>query len=302
MDTSALESTIRALEIRSDSLDSWLKFWITLVVIGVVAEVFVVIREYLHARSEYSRGWIRSPSKPTLLDLGLGLAGGVLVAMGVAGELGIDFKAAAVGGELRNANRSLVGLLNAEAATARKDAGKAIERASRADERASANGKEAARLRKTAEDEAAARARIEESVKRQGSRGTLLNEPHLGNDAAIQAHNGQNISIFVCDDQIGNEEKMHTGMTLWVELTKVAKWNATGPVWSMCGGSGINVFVSASADHNTRSAANDLASVMRKSLLSSGPIVTEWQSEWKLVPKPPTPDTIVVLINRHAIQ
>src|ERR1035437_5789154 len=131
MDASTFESAIKALEIRSDSLDSWLKFWIILVVVGVVVEVVVVIREYFHARSEYRRGWIRSPSKPTLWDLGLGLAGGVLVAIGVAGELGVDFKAAAVEGELRNANRSLVGLLNTDITRLRLETAKANERTAR---------------------------------------------------------------------------------------------------------------------------------------------------------------------------
>src|ERR1035437_8945710 len=49
MDASALERAIKVLEIRSDSLDSWLKFWIVLVVVGVVVEVFVVIKEHSHA-------------------------------------------------------------------------------------------------------------------------------------------------------------------------------------------------------------------------------------------------------------
>jgi hypothetical protein len=94
-------------------------------------EVFVVIKEHSHALSEYRRGWIRSPLKPTLWDLGLGLAGGILVAIGVAGELGIDFKAAAVEGELRNANRSLAGLLNTEIARLRLETAKANERSAR---------------------------------------------------------------------------------------------------------------------------------------------------------------------------
>jgi hypothetical protein len=119
MDASALESAIKALEIRSDSLDSWLTFWIILVVVGVVVEVGVVIKEYFHARSEYRRGSIRSPDKPSPWDLYWGLLGGVLVAIGVAGELGIDFKSAVVRNALRDDNGKLVGLLNLEAANLR---------------------------------------------------------------------------------------------------------------------------------------------------------------------------------------
>ena len=119
MDASALERAIKALESRSDSLDSWLTFWVTIVVVGVAVEVVVVIKEYFHARSEYRRGSIRSPDKPSLWDLLLELVGAVLVAIGVAGELGIDFKSAVVRNALRDANGKLVGLLNLEAAKLR---------------------------------------------------------------------------------------------------------------------------------------------------------------------------------------
>src|SRR5438105_9154650 len=118
MDASALERAIKALEIRSDSLDSWLTLCVTFVVIGVVVEVAVVIMEYYHAGNEYRRGTIRSPAKPSIPDLFWGLLRGVLVAIGVAGELGVNFKAGGVNNELRNANGKLVALLNAETAKA----------------------------------------------------------------------------------------------------------------------------------------------------------------------------------------
>jgi hypothetical protein len=190
-------------------------------------------------------------------------------------------------------------------ASAQTEAAKANERAAKNELEAATLKVEAARLRKTAEDEATARIKVEENVRRQGSRGTLLNKPHMGKDSSIQAYNGQAVSIFLCDDKIGNEEEFATGMALWVELSQVAKWNAAMPMWIECGGSGISIFVNPSASRNTRSAAEALAAATRKSLLSfgqEGPMVAEYRPEWSLIPKPPTQDTIVVLINRHFVQ
>src|SRR4051812_26063893 len=106
----ALESAIRALESRSESLESWLKFWIFLVVVGVVLEVFVVIAEYRHALKDFRRSIIHSPDKPSGWLFFLGVLGAGLVAIGVSGELAIDFKSRDVETKLRNKNRELVGL------------------------------------------------------------------------------------------------------------------------------------------------------------------------------------------------
>jgi hypothetical protein len=92
------------------------------------------------------------------------IAGGILITVGVAGELFVQFKASGKETELRKANDEIFASLNAEAATARNDAAAAIERAAKADECASLNEKEAARLSKVAEDERGARIKIEEDV------------------------------------------------------------------------------------------------------------------------------------------
>src|SRR3989442_613713 len=104
MEASALESAIRALEIRSESLESWLKLWITLVVVGVAIELVIVLKEYFDDLEECRRGTIRSPAKPSRWKLIFSLLGAGLVAIGVAGELGIDFKAGDVETGLRNRN------------------------------------------------------------------------------------------------------------------------------------------------------------------------------------------------------
>lgn len=48
MDASALDREISILEIRSESLDAWLLLWIAFVVVGLIVEVFVFLKEHFH--------------------------------------------------------------------------------------------------------------------------------------------------------------------------------------------------------------------------------------------------------------
>ena len=158
MDPSALESSLKALanaistsenaisSLRVSSADKtwWLEFWTALVVIGVALEIWIIGREYLHALSEFRRGTIRSPAKPLKLDLLWNLSGAVLVGLGVAGELFVGRSISDIQSELERENGKLVGYLN-QSATLRS--GAAIERASKADESASKNEKDAAGLK-----------------------------------------------------------------------------------------------------------------------------------------------------------
>lgn len=146
MDESALERAINALETAvstleksSDSLESWLRGWIALVVIGVVIELCVVVKEHVEKYRAYRRASIRSPEKPGIAMLIFEVLGPILIFSGVAGEFGVSFLAGRINADLRNANRKLVGLIN---------------------ERASKNEKEAARLNKLAEGEKSARMKL----------------------------------------------------------------------------------------------------------------------------------------------
>jgi hypothetical protein len=128
MDASTLEREIRSLDIRSESLEGWLTFWIILVVIGLVIEVFVVLKDHLHISVATDRR--------SLGELFLVLCGPLLITIGVAGELGIHVKAGKVNTDLRTANKKLVGLFSKDAGDARREAGNANERAGNAIERA----------------------------------------------------------------------------------------------------------------------------------------------------------------------
>lgn len=48
MDVSALESDIEILSKRAKSLDHWLLFWTALVVLGLLVEVGMIVKEFLY--------------------------------------------------------------------------------------------------------------------------------------------------------------------------------------------------------------------------------------------------------------
>jgi hypothetical protein len=122
MDTPRLELAIRDLESHSDSLDRWLTLWIVLVVAGLIVEVWMIVKKHFESGR---------PDHQSTRRLALALIGPVLITIGVAGELGIHFKAGSVNTDLRNVNAQMVAALNKEAAEARQRAGDADERSVR---------------------------------------------------------------------------------------------------------------------------------------------------------------------------
>jgi hypothetical protein len=143
VDASALENAISALESAITALDSSSGLWETLawvftgaVVTGVAIEVRVIVLEHRDAMTEWRRGIVRPPDRPSRSLFIWGLVGSILVALGVAGELGVGIKVALTNGALRTKNAELrrksdqlIALLHVEAQEAKKDAGEANERA-----------------------------------------------------------------------------------------------------------------------------------------------------------------------------
>jgi hypothetical protein len=153
MDPSALERNISTLDTSLDSLEHWLALMTALVVIGLVLEYWHELPEAIDAlKTAWS--W-----RPLCI-----ISGAILITVGVAGELFVQSLASRKETALRKANDEVFAGLNGEAAQARIDAGNAIVRASKADERASENEKEAARLQKLAEAERLERIKLEAAV------------------------------------------------------------------------------------------------------------------------------------------
>jgi hypothetical protein len=172
MDLPALETAIKALERSLDSLGVWLAAWTALVVVGLIVEFGEDLRELI----------VERPFKWRLFRA---MVGGLLITVGVAGELFVQFKAAKVETKLRADSHEIEARLNKEAADAnkeaadaRKESANAISQAAQATrdaavarrdarslqlETAKAN-ESAAEANKKAEEERVARLKIEERL------------------------------------------------------------------------------------------------------------------------------------------
>ena len=146
MDTSDLLRKIANLESSLDRLEFWLTFATALVVLGLILVCGLEIRE---AIATLKKEW-------SWRSLGV-IAGAILITVGVAGELALQFFASSQQTALRKVNDAVVAGFQKEAADAR-------ERASNAEEHAAQIEKDEAQLRKDTEDERLARVKIEERV------------------------------------------------------------------------------------------------------------------------------------------
>ena len=106
-----------------DGLSSKLDVCTFMVVVGVVIELITVpidfwgeFKEYKQSFSEWARGLIPEPRKPSFLPL-IEFFGAVLVAVGVAGELMYEHKIGAVDTCIQQADNARAGLLEHEANT-----------------------------------------------------------------------------------------------------------------------------------------------------------------------------------------
>jgi hypothetical protein len=109
MDLPSLELKITALERSLDSWQSWLFVATLLVVVGLVLEYWHEVGELLKAR-------------PVEWKSVQQIIGAVFVIAGVAGELGVQYRASAVETKLRSASHGVESILKTSAETARSTA------------------------------------------------------------------------------------------------------------------------------------------------------------------------------------
>lgn len=137
MDPSALESVSRSLESSLDFWGSMLLAATLVVVVGLIVEYWHEIRGFWeHAR------W---PMAAFPSDKLVAITGGVLVTLGVAGELFFTYKASLVESKLRENNHKIEALLTKEAGDAKTSAEGAADASSRAKRSADAAGVAAAK-------------------------------------------------------------------------------------------------------------------------------------------------------------
>src|SRR5438093_12777019 len=108
MDLPTLETAIKALEKSLDSLGAWLLVWTALVVVGLIVEFAEDLRELITER----------PFKWRLLRT---MVGGLLITIGVAGELFVKFIASNVETELLTKCHEIEAQLNNQDAESNKE-------------------------------------------------------------------------------------------------------------------------------------------------------------------------------------
>jgi hypothetical protein len=149
MDLSALESAAKALELRLDSLTFWLWVSTATVAVGLLIEYLPEFAELIKTRP-FDRKKLRT------------LIGGLLITVGVVGELVVAVKSSGVEAKLRTTTHNVESLLNGKAADARKEANAASERASDLEDEAAMLEDDAAALD---EEAATANGRAKEAEK-----------------------------------------------------------------------------------------------------------------------------------------
>lgn len=159
MGLSALQRSVKAFEISLDSIETWLTIATFFVVVGLLVEYWFPLRQLMEEWVHWRRKKALFPRK-----LVMEMIGGVLVTLGVAGELYFQFRSSTVEGLIRSDTHQIEALLNKQASDANNRAAKASKDASDASERASKNEREAARLTKDAEDERMARIQLAASI------------------------------------------------------------------------------------------------------------------------------------------
>lgn len=122
MNESAFKSILDAFAATRTSLDWWLGFWTSLVILGVAFELVFIIWDHSERRSEWKEALMRAtvpfPSKPKWLKLIFEMFSVVLVVIGIAGELRIDAKLGHLETNVQFAYDTQLGFLTQEAGDA----------------------------------------------------------------------------------------------------------------------------------------------------------------------------------------
>jgi hypothetical protein len=150
-----LEKNMKALEISLDSVEFWITVSTFFVVIGLVVEYWFPLRELIH---EIRRR--RTFPRKKLVEM----IGGVIVTVGVAGELWFQSRAAQKETLIRAGSHRIEALLNDEAGRANKIARLAEARAASDQKTTAGLINQAASLKQQAQAEMLARVEIEARV------------------------------------------------------------------------------------------------------------------------------------------
>jgi hypothetical protein len=153
---SALKSCISALEKSVDSLDGASAFWerigwwcAIVVGVGVVCEIFSIVRVYHEDRKSWRRGIMRPPDNPSFWWTLFDVLATVLVVAGIFGEAGATGKVSSINSQLRSKTSELRAKSDQLLALITIEAGSAVSSAVKAQSSADAAEKLAGRAQET---------------------------------------------------------------------------------------------------------------------------------------------------------
>jgi len=299
MDLSSLEGIAKALEKSLDFWGSMLLLATALVVIGLVVEYWHDVQEF----------WVRLtwPMASFPWDKFTALVGGILVTIGVAGELLVTYKASRVETRLRENSHKIEALLT-------QKAGDAAASAKTAHDEADAVRKETDELTARLASAAKLLGLLEQDVRVQGPRWQLLEDNKGAFIATLKPFAGQRFILLTCGKN-PETESFRLGQELIDFLGKQegAGWELAGnTAWTRCtnggtGNGGNLITFNSTAGSGTKDSATALFDILAKlkistvklqaapQMLQPGPALNliGVDSPWALAIKDPT---VVVLL------
>jgi hypothetical protein len=231
----------------------------------------------------------------------------LLVVIGIAGELFADGGVFVFSRHLQTISDGEYAVLNKEAGDARKDAGAAIERASK-------NEKEAAGLRKSAEDESLARIKLQERLFWQGPRNLAIENAKAALVERLSVFRGQQFTSAVCRDDLFRsgqppQEILFAENAISVTLKRLG-WVTlnTDPMspnlLNNINCNGIIVAVRSDAPERTLIAARELQAILNEVLLDDRqkgvPAMPPDDVRW-IGHMPPPVDVISIVVGQHLV-
>ena len=259
MNGTGFKVLLSSLEASRSSLHNWLQFWTLLVVIGVVLDVLFVVWEYRAELTEFQRGIVLPPSRPSISLLLFGLLAAALVAVGVSGELVVESKIEGVETRIRRASDEQFAQLS-------QDAFHAEERLTRIDSKART-------VESRLDGASVALDQVGTTLRLRGPRDFLLDVRRADFIKSLRPFAGQKIELSYC----GHPAAPSDANAVWQELIRLlsvnkearifgAGWQVNPTVWNdnCVDFGGVQLSISMSAASNVQNSARALLQELRK--------------------------------------
>lgn len=252
MDELTLLAKLKCLEALRSSLHSSLRFWEWVVVVGVIIELIILLKEYRDDWRDFRRGTIHSPEKPSKLLLMIGLLGAGAVAFGIARELSVDAKMEVAETQIREVNEQLFGKVSDRVGAVVAEANMI-------------QGQLASASRRVAD--------LGHQVLVQGPRWVPLEANAQELIGSLKEYSGQRLVLVRCTSEVRPPEPERVQQDLLRFLgDQGAEWKVEAPIsaiWGLCtngatDAGGNLVAVSSTANGSVKTAGQTLVKVLNK--------------------------------------